>query len=71
MNENQEELFDLFVAHGTTVQEIAAMRPLEVAFQIAELRAVEPYEIRLTHIEIANRISDYAKDCVEERASES
>ena len=47
-----EQLFDLFVTHGVTVQEVAKMNLSTLQRQIRELRT-DPDDIRMTHRQIA------------------
>ena len=55
---NAEQMFDRYVAHGVTAQEIAAMKTADIATQIAEMdEELDAAEAK----GIAVAISDYAK----------
>ena len=58
---NREQLFDLFVAHGTTREEIAKMNINTITRHIAEMRRDEPDDILLTDEQIAEKILSYAR----------
>ena len=62
MTTSAEELFDLFVAHGTSVQEIAQCDAGMLTRQIAEMRKTEPDKIPLVNWQISDMIVKYAKD---------
>lgn len=54
-------LFDLFVAHGVTTAEIAAMDVDMMTLHVGQMRQSEPDELRLTSEEIARLILAYAQ----------
>lgn len=55
-----EELFDLFVAHGTAAREIAAMDIDTVTHHVSEMRRDELDDMPLTNTEIAEAILAFA-----------
>jgi len=53
-------LFDLFVGHGVTTEEVAAMDVATIAAQVGEMQADDPVNVAMTDMEIAQSIHDYA-----------
>lgn len=56
-----EQLFEQFIAHRITVDEIAKMDFGDLMRQIAEMRQDQPDDLGLSDMEIAMRIQDYAQ----------
>jgi hypothetical protein len=61
---NAEQLFDLFVEHSITAQEIAAMNLTDIERGVHELRQAQPQpdNLPLSDAEIARAIYTYATD---------
>lgn len=55
------ELFDIFVAHGVTTAEIAAMDADIMTLHVKQMRQDEPDDLPLTNEEIARLVLDYAQ----------
>ena len=56
------ELFDVFVAHGVTREEIASMDLETVTQHVREMRTADPDLLALTDEEIARAILKYARE---------
>jgi len=54
------DLYDMFVAPGTTYHEVASMGGAEIKRQIDEMRKDEPDNIKMESHTIARRIVNYA-----------
>ena len=57
---NAHELYELFVAPGTTYQEIADANMNYLERHVAEMRADEPDDIDMPDWDIAKAIQEYA-----------